>query len=527
MSNHAEQAMMVRVRFQRHAIGVTLALCALSGCRQSELTSAPAFSVDQTREANGNSIRHLPQRYIVTLRTPIAELGAKASQLANVAVATRGRVWKIINGFEVGGLSEEGVQRLQAHPDVRSVRPDRDDVLTMAQPVSGEAGLWGLDRIDQRTGPAYDGMFDYFFSGAGVKIYIVDSGIYPHADFGSRLGTGFSAISDPNPYVDPWGHGTVVASVAGGAVTGVAKSATLSSVRVVRLELDNGVWKGLASTGDQVDGLDWIRSRGSQGGAVVNYSISPTPSNSFHSDVVAALNQLSTNGFVVVVAAGNWNHDACIQGRDAFTPYIIVVSAVDINNQRAVFGNGAANYGPCVDIFAPGAAVATRVSPGAIQQFNPAWGTSMAAPFVSGVAATIRQQRPTELFYGEAGYIISNTTTNDVLDQQTLGAGSPNKLLNSLHRWVWITGPTVIPSIPATTATWTAQPVGGNGTWTYQWYASIDGGAWTLVGSSSSYTRTIAKFSDYQLQLKIVGTSYGETAPILPPATITVTCGGC
>jgi len=126
------------------------------------------------------------------------------------------------------------------------------------------------------------------------------------------------------------------------------------------------------------------------------------------------------------------------------------------------------------------------------------------------------------------GAIHRNTTTNDVLSNQTLGSGSPNKLLNSLHRWVWITGPTVVYSVPlASTVTWSAIPIGGDGTWTYVWEASVNGGSWTVVSTASSYSRYIVKFSDYELRLKITGTSFGESAPVLPPMVITVTCGGC
>jgi len=205
---------------------------------------------------------------------------------------------------------------------------------------------------------------------------------------------------------------------------------------------------------------------------------------------------------------------------------ILIVSAVNSSHQRATFTGGAANYGPCVDIFAPGQAVATIYSPGSANAYASSDGTSIAAPFVSGVIAALFQQKPTAANW-EPQYILKGSATDSVLYQTTLGTGSPNKLLNSLHRWVWIAGPTVVSSALPTTATWSSEPLGGNGSWTYSWLASKDGGPWIQVSTNASYTRTITKFSEYELQLKVVATSLGESAPALAPMVITVTCGGC
>jgi len=499
----------------------------LASCQDSKLPSAPPLPIfSQTSESARPSIRHLPDRYIVRLNTPVSELTHRVGDLATVSTGTTGRAWRIINGFEIGGMSEEGLQRLRAHPAVRSLVPDGYDVTATAQTVSGDPGLWGLDRIDQRIGPPFDGVFNYFFTGTGVKIYIVDSGIYPHADFSGRLGTGYSAIADSNPYADPWGHGTMMAGVAAGAVTGVAKGATLVSVRVVELGTENGQAIGLASHADQIEGLQWIQNN-STAPSVVNYSISPKPGSSFNAGVRDALNALDGNGYSVVAAAGNWDQDACLQGRNLFDPDILVASAVNSSNQRAVFPNGeAGNYVSCVDLFAPGHSLTSTFSPGSYYPCCSTGGTSIATAFVTGVVATLLQQKPTASEW-EPQYVLKGSATDGVLYQPTLGTGSPNKLLNSLHRWVWIDGPTAISSVNATSATWVAQPLGGNGTWTYQWLASQDGGPWTQVSTSSSYTRTIPRFAEYELQLKIVGTSLGEAAPELPPAVITVSCGGC
>jgi len=140
----------------------------LASCQDSKLPSAPPLPIfSQTSESARPSIRHLPDRYIVRLNTPVSELTHRVGDLATVSTGTTGRAWRIINGFEIGGISEEGLQRLRAHPAVRSLVPDGYDVTATAQTVSGDPGLWGLDRIDQRIGPPFDGVFNYFFTGTG------------------------------------------------------------------------------------------------------------------------------------------------------------------------------------------------------------------------------------------------------------------------------------------------------------------------------------------------------------------------
>lgn len=55
------------------------------------------------------------------------------------------------------------------------------------------------------------------------------------------------------------------------------------------------------------------------------------------------------SGVVFVVAAGNDGRDAC-QYSPAAAEQAITVGATNLRDQRAYFSN----YGPCVDVFAPG-----------------------------------------------------------------------------------------------------------------------------------------------------------------------------
>src|SRR5687767_5211437 len=85
-------------------------------------------------------------------------------------------------------------------------------VSATAQIYQSSPANWALDRIDQRTAPLNQS-YGYTTTGAGVHIYIIDSGIrVDHAEFAGRLTVEKDYIypvggngSDCN------GHGTAVA----------------------------------------------------------------------------------------------------------------------------------------------------------------------------------------------------------------------------------------------------------------------------------------------------------------------------
>ena len=69
--------------------------------------------------------------------------------------------------------------------------------------------LWNLDRIDQNFLPL-DNKYTYTYTGSGVDVYIVDTGIRTaHTEFGGRARCGYSVWNDG--CVDGDGHGTHVA----------------------------------------------------------------------------------------------------------------------------------------------------------------------------------------------------------------------------------------------------------------------------------------------------------------------------
>jgi subtilisin family serine protease len=282
-----------------------------------------------------------------------------------------------------GTFSESDARRISSEIEksasVKFAQPDLPvELYDTTQNIGiDDLGLWGLDRIDQNTLPL-DSNYTYGFSGAGVKAYVIDSGIRSNSDFELRIGSGFSVISDGLGTSDCNGHGTHVAGIIGGRTYGVAKNVELIPVRVFDCTTST-------STANVIAGINWIINDHELGEpAVANMSLGTV----YNEVLDLAVMALIADGVSVVVGSGNENKNACLSSPGS-TDGTITVNASGIDDVRSSFSN----FGVCTDIFAPGqditSAGISSDSSSAIKS-----GTSMASPFVSGVVAKILQAEP-------------------------------------------------------------------------------------------------------------------------------------
>lgn len=308
---------------------------------------------------------------------------------------------------------QDALNLASANPDV-AVEPNME-VTPTDEPNSVQSGgaldQWGLDRIDQTDLPLNDS-YTYGNDANGVTAYIMDSGIRTtHNDFTGRIPKGFDTIGDGNGYSDCMGHGTHVAGITGGTSYGVAKQVSLIPVRVFACT-------GSASGTSIVNGMDWIKANHEGGPAVINLSLGGAGISSGWRTII---DDMTNNGFVMVVSAGNSTADACGYS-PAFVPNAITVGSTQSTDVISSFSN----YGSCVDIMAPGSLIKSSYYTSNNATYTMS-GTSMAAPHVTGVVARLLQKYPSYTASQISDLLTSMASSGKLTG---LPSGTPNKLLN-------------------------------------------------------------------------------------------------
>jgi subtilisin family serine protease len=465
------------------------------------ISAAPANAVrPKLLKAKKNGV---PNRYLVVLTNPEfigysastnqqerAEMVDKiAKELARQYGGRLRFVWhRALNGFSIE-MSDAAAERMATDGRIHAIDQDLYGTeassecspgsapILLSAPVPGSPQTitcsgpgssscvdnWGLDRIDQR-GVSRNGLFYFSGSGAGVNIYIVDTGInsghddfYPPGGGPSRVTAGFDVVGYmSNTYQDTFdchGHGTHVAAIAAGRRFGVAKNATLHPVKIRSCDTQD-----YYTTERAVTAFDWLYGNAVKP-AVVNlswnfdgwdYSLDHSGLTFFGSALTTAVrNVVVGRGIPVVNSAGNSNTDAGNFYPTGTVPELVVVGASDTLDRRWGVATSpsfscsecGSNYGGSVDLFAPGKGIlsayahpyhVTSTPPG------PGWntrgacertGTSMAAPLVTGVIAVYLQNHPNATVAEVTNALLSNATVGAMTGD--LGSASPNRLLFS------------------------------------------------------------------------------------------------
>ncbi|MBB2478949.1 S8 family peptidase [Bacillus sp. APMAM] len=288
-------------------------------------------------------------------------------------------------------VPSEDIAALKKNKNVFAVEQDQK------LKIAGQFEDWGMKDIKAPTA------WKSNYTGKGVKVAVLDSGISKHADL--QVAGGVSFTSYTKSYADDNGHGTHVAGIIGAknngiGVVGVAPDASLYAVKV----LDS---KGDGYLSDIISGIDWSIKNHMD---VINLSFG-TPENSVALQQI--VDEAYDKGILVVAAAGNEGNSA---GTGNTVDYpakyssVIAVGAVDQNNKRGTFSA----TGPDLEVVAPGVNVLSTYMD---NEFAYMSGTSMAAPFVSGTLALLKQANPT----------LTNIKLREKLDSSVIDLGVKGK----------------------------------------------------------------------------------------------------
>ena len=520
---HARHAHGADVARRSAALGIVL----LMAC--SSDTSLPTSTLDGSGAAPAEppppaAVAEPPEviagQYLVTFVDSVTDVRGLARRLAVQHGSDTLATWTAaIKGFAVR-IPDQAVDALRRNPNVKSIE---QDALVGAEGSGTQSSApWSLDRIDQLRMPL-DGTYSYATDGAGVNVYIIDSGIRTtHAEFGGRAAGVFTAVNDGYGTDDCFGHGTGVAGVVAGRSYGVAKGARLYSVRVIDCS-------GKAAYSALISGIDWV-TKNRVLPAVANVSIAGSAS----STVNAAVENSIAAGVVYAVAAANYAADACnyspASARSALT---VAASTRDITSSYDVQASYS-NFGPCVDLYAPGSAIrsATYTSDTATTVWS---GTSFASPHVAGVAALYLAANPAASPSQVTSAILGSAAVNLV---GSAGAGTPNLLLQSgtvsgttPPPPDTTTAPPPPPPATSPTATFTVNgcprsnctfdgtaSTSPNGIASYAWNFG-DGGTSSASGSSAKVSHAYASKGTYTVTLTVVD-RIGQAASIKQTVSI-------
>ena len=236
-----------------------------------------------------------------------------------------------------------------------------------------------------------------FYTGKGIGVCILDTGIYEHIDFTGRIWTFYDFLDFKRRPYDDNGHGTHVAGLVAGDGTasmgkyrGAAPGCGIISLKV----LDR---YGTGSQDDVLRALRWIREYRQQYRIrVVNISVGTTcNSKRNHARLLESVEQLWDEGVVVVTAAGNQGpRPGSITAPGSSKKVITVGSSDLLEGRSAISGRGPTAECVCKpDIVAPGNKIMSCV-PGKPYSYGVKSGTSMSTPLVTGAIACALEKNP-------------------------------------------------------------------------------------------------------------------------------------
>ena len=295
-------------------------------------------------------------------------------------------------------------------------------------------------------------VWDAGFTGKGIGIAVIDTGVAPHPDVKDRLvafkdfvnhsDAGESA--DPSFAYDDGGHGTAVSTCAAGdgQVSNGRNMGTAPGASIIGLKGVEG--RGYAWASNVVNSIQWaIENKERYNIRVLSMSLGAPSFQKAKYDLVAqAVEKAYDAGLVPVIAAGNSGPTLETIGSPGISDKALTVGAYDDKNTADLGDDTVAFFssrGPTTrdrtvkpDIVSPGVNMVSTLSPKSMidKENIPRYGdhyillsgTSMATPVAAGIVACMLQANP-GLTPAQTIDILKNTTLQ-VADTSPIVQGS-------------------------------------------------------------------------------------------------------
>ncbi len=295
----------------------------------------------------------------------------------------------LINGYTVV-MNEEERRRVESAG--YSVMPDLSDKFLLPSPwerkpedeVSAPIASEPEPPTTPRapiTAPRWMTPLTQQFTGRGVGIAVIDTGIYPHPDFNmphSRVVAFQDFVNGSTLPYDDNGHGTHTAGdaagngfMSGGIYRGPAPEANLVGVKV----LDKN---GNGTTSNILKGINWaVENKDQYNIRVINLSLGSSQrwAHRKQDPIQQAVEKAVDAGIVVVVAAGNEGPYPGTISAPGDNPRVITVGAVDDRNtpdprddRIPAFSSRGKSDSMKPDLVAPGEGIVGPNAPGTMTE---------------------------------------------------------------------------------------------------------------------------------------------------------------
>jgi subtilisin family serine protease len=336
------------------------------------------------------------------------------------------------------------INELKNDPNVEYAQPDYTINLFMIPQDDRFSEQWALQNIGQTyigqsgvSGVDINAVnaWDITTGSESITVAVLDTGIdISHPELSGNIFVNTkeqqnSADDDGNSYKDDingWdfanndssvfdsenndAHGTHIAGIIAAGFNNVGTAGVAPNIKILPVKFING------NTGSTSDAIEAIEYAVGMGVDIINCSWGGSEYNQALRDVMANSNA------IFICAAGNSSvnvdtnpvYPACFD-----LPNIISVSAIDNKGVIAPFSN----FGSKVHVAAPGTDILS-ILPG--NKYGTMSGTSMAVPFVSGVAALIKSNDASLNVFDIKARIINNVTMEQTLSGKVSTSGRLN-----------------------------------------------------------------------------------------------------